>query len=90
MYVLTLAQTEHLFKIISLVLSILISIFIILSKVVDWYKKAKADKKITEKELEDLRNTLNSGIEKIKEEADEIVEIVNTEEKIKDEEDKEE
>ena len=47
MYFLSIEQTEHLFQIISLCLSILISVIIIASKVIDWYKKATQDGKIT-------------------------------------------
>ena len=83
MYVFTAVQTKEVFQIISLALSILISIIIIVSKIVNWFKKAKADGKITKEELEELAQDLSEDIDKIKKDAEEIIEIVEIEEKEK-------
>lgn len=53
MYGLTALQPEKILAIVNLSLSILISILIIISKVIDWYKKAKEDGKITPDEIKE-------------------------------------
>lgn len=83
MYILTAIQTKEIFQIISLVLSILISIFIIVGKVVDWYKKAKADGKITKDEIKELSNNVKENVNEIKENVEDIVEVIENEEKEK-------
>ena len=83
MYVFTAVQTKEIFQIISLALTILTSVIIIVSKIVNWYKKAKADGKITKEELGELAQDLSEDIDKIKEDAEEIIEIVEIEEKEK-------
>ena len=83
MYVLTVIQTKEIFQIISLVLSILISLFIIVGKIVDWYKKAKSDGKITKDEIEELTGNVKEDISQIKDNVDDIVEIIEKEEKEK-------
>lgn len=83
MYILTAIQTKEIFQIISLVLSILISIFIIVGKVIDWYKKAKADGKITKEEVKDLSNNVKEDVSSINENVDAIVEVIENEEKEK-------
>ena len=81
MYVLTGVQSEQIFKIISLVLSIVISVIIIIDKIIQWYKDAKKDGKITKEELEELKNQTQADFEKLKDDAEEIVEIVEEIEK---------
>lgn len=65
MYVLTATQTKEVFEIISLVLSILISLLIITSKLVVWFKKAKEDGKITKDELKEGIEILQDGKKEI-------------------------
>ena len=66
MYVLTFTQTKEVFEIISLILSILISLLIIFSKLYQWWKNAKKDGKITSEEINDAIDILNNGINVIK------------------------
>ena len=66
MYVLTATQTKEIFEIISLVLSILISILIIVSKIINWYKQAKKDGKITSDEIKDAVDIIKDGAQDIK------------------------
>lgn len=66
MYILTATQTKEIFEIISLVLSILISILIIISKIINWYKQAKKDGKITSDEIKDAVDIIKDGAQDIK------------------------
>lgn len=76
MYVLTATQTKEIFEIISLILSIAISLLILVGHIVAWFKKANTDGKIDADEINELVDTSKADIEKLKEEADEIVEVV--------------
>ena len=66
MYVLTATQTKEVFEIISLILSIIISVLIILSKIISWYKKAKEDGKITKEEINEGVGIIVDGANEIK------------------------
>ena len=66
MYVLTATQTKEIFEIISLVLSILISCLILASKIVQWWKKAKADGKIDKEEIQEVIDIVGDGVKDIK------------------------
>lgn len=81
MYVLTIIQTKEIFQIISLVLSIVISTIIVIEKIILWYKTARSDGKITNKEISEIANTIKEDIKDIKENADEIIEIVEIQNK---------
>ena len=81
MYVLTVVQTKEIFQIISLVLSILISLIIIVSKVIEWFKKANADGKITKEELNEITNNVKEDVNDIKDNVEEIIEIIEEQEK---------
>lgn len=70
MYVLTATQTKEVFEIISLCLSIVISLLIITSKIIGWYKEAKKDGKITEDEVQDAIDIVKDGAEDIKDSID--------------------
>ena len=83
MYILTATQTKEIFQIVSLVLSILISIMIIIGKVIEWWKKAKADGKITKEEIEELSNNVKEDINEIKDNVEDIIEVIENEEKEK-------
>ena len=70
MYLCSMAQVEQALRIASFVLSILISVLIIISRVIDWWKKAKADGKITKDEIDELGHIVGDGIKDIKEQVD--------------------
>lgn len=65
MYIFTLAETNEYFKFVELILSIVMTLFIIVVNIISWYKKAKKDGKIDEEEIEELKNIVNDGKEKI-------------------------
>lgn len=58
---LTLAQTDEVFKTISLVLTILSAIVVLARNIYEWYTKAKADNKITSDEIKDLIDIISGG-----------------------------
>ena len=66
MYILTATQTKEVFEIVTLILSIVISILIIVSKIIDWYKRAKADGKIDEDEIKEGIDIIVDGTKEIK------------------------
>ena len=66
MYVLTATQTKEVFEIVSLVLSIIISVLIIVSKIVQWWKKASADGKIDKEEIQEVIEIVEDGVNDIK------------------------
>ena len=70
MYLCSMAQVEQALRIASFILSIIISVLIIVSRVIDWYKRAKADGKITKDEIEELANDVTEGFKDIKEHVD--------------------
>ena len=78
-YVLTATMTREVFQIISLVVSILGTLVIIFTKVYDWYCRAKADGKITKEEIKEGVESVKPDLEKLKEQADEIVQITDAE-----------
>lgn len=61
----TAIQTESIFRIISLILTIIATLLSILISCYTWYKKAKSDGKITPEELEELKKKLEEEKEKI-------------------------
>lgn len=61
----TAIQTESIFRIISLILTIIATLLSILISCYTWYKKAKADGKITPEELEELKKKIEEEKEKI-------------------------
>lgn len=66
MYVLSLTNTKEIFEIISLILSIFISILIIISKLLQWFKNAKKDGKITIDEVKDGIDIISDGVDSIR------------------------
>lgn len=66
MYVLTFTQTKELFEIISLVLSIIISLLIIGSKIFQWWKNASKDGKISKEEVKDGIDIIVDGVNDIR------------------------
>lgn len=59
------AQTKEILGIILIILNIIIVIVTTTLKVIDWYKRAKADGKITKDEIEEVTHIVNDGIEDI-------------------------
>ena len=61
----TLTQTNELFRLISFILTSLSALLILVSKVIDWYHKAKKDGKITADEVKELVDTVKDDIDDI-------------------------
>ena len=70
MYCVSAAQMESVLRIASFVLSIIISILIIISRILDWYKKSKADGKITADEIKEGVEIISNGANDIKDQID--------------------
>lgn len=62
--ILTASQTQTIFQIISLILTIIATLFSIISRIVIWYKKAKADGKITADEIKEGADIIKDEIKK--------------------------
>ena len=60
----TAIQPDQLLQYVSLALTIVATLFSICFTIYNWYKKAKADGKITKDEVDDLYNQLNNKKEK--------------------------
>ena len=69
-YLISLTQVEEWARIVGLVLSVIISILIIVDKIHTWWKKAKADGKITEDEIEEGVKIIEDGAKEIKDHID--------------------
>ena len=65
-YAISLAQVEDVLRIAGIILSVIISLLIIIDKVISWWKKAKADGKITEDEIKEGVEIIKDGAEDIK------------------------
>lgn len=61
----TLTQTNELFRLISFILTSLSALLILVSKVIEWYHKAKKDGKITADEIKELIDTVKGDIDDI-------------------------
>lgn len=66
-YSLALVSTNELLQSIELILAILCSLVILIPKIIEWVKKAKADGKITAEELKEGIGILSEGAKDIKE-----------------------
>lgn len=64
---LTLTQTDEIFRIISLVLTIISALVVFAKNIYDWYIKAKKDGKIDAGETKDLIDIVDKGVNDIKE-----------------------
>lgn len=64
--VLTVIQTNEIFQLVSLILTCLATAAALAFTIYKWYKMAKADGKIDEKELEQLGEILEDGAQEIK------------------------
>ena len=69
-YAVALSQVEDVLRIAGIILSVIISILIIIDKVITWWKKVKADGKITEDEIKEGVEIIKKGSEDIKEHID--------------------
>ena len=65
-YLISFAQVENVLRMVGLALSVTISILIIIDKMISWWKKAKADGKITEDEIKEGIEIVKEGSEDIK------------------------
>ena len=63
----TAIQPDRTLQIISMILTILSLTLSVIIKLINWYRQAKADKKITKEELNDAMEITKDGIEKINE-----------------------
>ena len=61
----TLTQTNELLRLISFIMTSLSALLILISKVIDWYHKAKKDGKITADEVKELVDTVKDNIDDI-------------------------
>ena len=61
----TLTQTSEVLRIISFIMTSLSALLILISKVIDWYHKAKKDGKITADEVKELVDTVKDNIDDI-------------------------
>lgn len=64
-------QTSEVLQIISLVLTIIGSIITIVMAITNWWKKAKADGKITSEEIQEGVQIIQDGIETLKDKTQE-------------------
>lgn len=65
---LTLAQTDEIFRIVSLVLTILSCLIVLVRNIYNWYIEAKKDNKIDKDEIKDLIDIVGDGVNDIKDE----------------------
>ena len=63
----TAIQPDRTLQIISMILTILSLTLSLIIKMINWYRQAKADKKITKEELHEAVEITKDGIEKINE-----------------------
>ena len=63
---LTIAQTDEIFRIISLVLTIISAVVVLARNIYKWYLKAKKDGKIDANEGKELIDIVDDGVNNIK------------------------
>ena len=80
LWVFTVLQTDVVLKYINLGLSILISLIILITKITEWYKKAKEDEKISKDEIKDLYDNTKEDLQNIVDCVDDIVDAVKEQE----------
>ena len=68
--ILTVLQTEQILRIANLILAIIISLLVLVSRIVEWWKKAKADGKIDADEVKEGVKIIEDGAKEIKEHID--------------------
>lgn len=62
---LTLSQTDEVFRIISLVLTIISALIVLIRNILDWYNKAKKDGKIDKDEIKEVIDIVDDGVQDI-------------------------
>lgn len=62
---LTITQTDEIFRIISLVLTIISALVVLAKNIYDWYVKANKDKKLTADEVKELLNIIEDSVDDI-------------------------
>lgn len=62
---LTIVQTDEIFRIISLVLTIISAVVVLARNIYEWYIKAKKDGKITAEEIKQGTDIIIDGVEKV-------------------------
>lgn len=68
--VLTVAQTNEIFQLVSLILTCIATLTAIGFTIYKWFKKAKADGKIDKEEIEELVDIIEDGAEELKDKID--------------------
>lgn len=63
---LTIAQTDEIFRIISLILTIISAVVVLARNIYEWYVKAKKDGKIDADEGKELIDIVDDGVNNIK------------------------
>lgn len=62
---LTLSQTDEVFRIVSLVLTIISALIVLIRNILDWYNKAKKDGKIDKDEIKEVIDIVDDGVQDI-------------------------
>lgn len=62
---LTIAQTDEIFRIISLILTIISAVIVLARNIYEWYIKAKKDGKITAEEIKQGTDIIIDGVQKV-------------------------
>ena len=62
---LTLSQTDEVFRIVSLVLTIISALIVLIRNILDWYNKAKQDGKIDKDEIKEVIDIVDDGVQDI-------------------------
>lgn len=64
-YLISVSMTKELLQIIALVFSILGTLIIAVTRIIDWYQKAKSDGKIDKEEIKELEEIVKEETDKI-------------------------
>ena len=70
LWCLTAIQPEQVLRIANLVLAILTTLFVFITRIIEWWKKAKADGKITKDEIKEGVTIITEGVEEVKHQID--------------------
>ena len=70
LWCLTAIQTEQVLRIANLVLAILTTLFVFVTRLIDWYKRAKADGKITKDEIKEGVEIVTEGVKEVQSQID--------------------
>lgn len=79
-YILTALQSDQIFQIIQLCLSILTTIILATLKIISWVKNAKKDGKIDEQEINQAIVIVQEAADELKKDADELGEAIGKDE----------